>query len=230
MLGDKAFTLVELLVVIAIIAILASLLLPALADAKESANRSTCQNQLKQIGVSMNLYIGDYDETYPSMKYGASKGVACPGGVQPDSWSATGIFATYAYIQDPAMYICPSRKNPGGFCTSGCSAEARALLPRSSYQFGCFSLYHARFLKAGEIKRPSDLAQIGESIGGNYWRPAIDQVGCDTGLLAVHRQGIDVTYFDAAVRWVPSTQIHAPKALVRAYLPWLNTDQFPPGW
>jgi prepilin-type N-terminal cleavage/methylation domain-containing protein/prepilin-type processing-associated H-X9-DG protein len=62
----RAFTLIELLVVIAIVAILAALLFPVFARARESARSATCQSNLKQIGLAFTAYLSDYDETYPA--------------------------------------------------------------------------------------------------------------------------------------------------------------------
>src|SRR2546426_2159796 len=63
------FTLIELLVVLPIIAILAAILFPVFAQARERARMTTCVSNMRQIGTSLMMYVQDYDETYPYIRF-----------------------------------------------------------------------------------------------------------------------------------------------------------------
>ena len=93
-----AFTLIELLVVIAIIAILAAILFPVFARARENARRSSCQSNLKQIGLGIIQYQQDYDEKFPRI-VGTSGNSSTPYG-----WA--GIIQPY--VKSTQVYKCPS--------------------------------------------------------------------------------------------------------------------------
>ncbi len=90
------FTLIELLVVIAIIALLAAILFPVFARARENARRSACQSNMKQIGLGMIQYIQDYDERMPLNHYDE--------GALHLTWHSF----IYPYVKNTQVYVCPS--------------------------------------------------------------------------------------------------------------------------
>ncbi|HHX41473.1 MAG TPA: DUF1559 domain-containing protein [Armatimonadetes bacterium] len=94
----RGFTLIELLVVIAIIAILAAILFPVFARARENARKSTCQSNLKQIGTGWHMYTQDYDEMHVRVSVGQDQRPLWTDALEP-------------YIKNTGVLICPSDAN-----------------------------------------------------------------------------------------------------------------------
>jgi len=99
-----SFTLIELLVVIAIIAVLVSLLLPALASAREQAKRVVCRNNIHQITVAANLYSGDYNEWVAAGMYDWDPRVMQHNNLR----RGLAFYVCYKYIPSVASFICAS--------------------------------------------------------------------------------------------------------------------------
>ena len=101
--SPSGFTLIELLVVIAVISILAAILFPVFARARENARRASCQSNLKQIGLGLLQYTQDYDEQMIADWYGTT---GSP--LTSDDANYKWMDASYSYIKSVQIFVCPS--------------------------------------------------------------------------------------------------------------------------
>ena len=178
-----AFTLIELLVVIAIIAILAAILFPVFAQAREKARQASCLSNQKQIGMGLMLYVQDYDETYPCINRGIITGntvayyMSWMTQVQPYIKNTQVYECASARMNDRSdmsQYLClpPMGVPRGNVCTGAgffTPIGGAFLAPQKHYGvnehivFNGGDIDNPNAQTMASIKRPADLMFIGDS-------------------------------------------------------------------
>ena len=198
----KGFTLIELLVVIAIIAILAAILFPVFARAREKARQASCQSNLKQLSLAVHMYSQDYDELNAPI---ANSNVSLGGnGVW---W----MIILQPYIKNIQINDCPSA-NGGGYCanTGGCEAGAPSPDP---YRY--FGGYGANWgwdaVPAVGYPGPFGVSDstTQEPAGTFLILDGQCVVACPswTGGNSRHNEGANIAYADGHVKWLKNTNI-----------------------
>lgn len=196
----KVFTLIELLVVIAIIAILASILFPALGKAREKAYTISCANSQKQIGIALATYGTDFDNYIPSA-----------GGERPTdttqwnygSWwnGASGGLYPYLSNLDVLAYGCPSGKNNLDYETYMANSFAFCTYINSGTDPDRDRCWH----KVGRIKNPTVFFMVTDTnVNGSGWdyftyEPTYGWERIGTW----HNNGFNVLFADAHVSYIP---------------------------
>jgi prepilin-type N-terminal cleavage/methylation domain-containing protein/prepilin-type processing-associated H-X9-DG protein len=230
----KAFTLIELLVVIAIIAILAAILFPVFARARENARRASCQSNLKQIGLGVMMYVQDYDEKYPLNKQVRS--------TLDSSWTTvpSGDFATSSsifwplfiepYTKSAQVFRCPSSSYSGVavyghygvnrivLVDASAASVALAAVPSvaTTYMMMDAGLYA---MNPTDVKRIDSGASCGYLPGTGPGSAAnLPAIACSLSGLqddyasGRHFDGVNMAFADGHVKWLKSQLVYAEAA------------------
>jgi len=214
----RGFTLIELLVVIAIIAILAAILFPVFARAREKARQSSCLSNLKQIGLGIMQYVQDYDEMYPGRMRGDNSGTTRV------SWP----ILIMPYVKNQQVFRCPSLIDRGWTAFNQRD---------TSQQFLCNYGYNLCALGAGgygasdtavamaSLTKPAETAAVvdmmacscgvkGTSTASNCFGPLnIRTAGGLPPAPGIHNGGLNVAFADGHAKWLPDNELMPGKRL-----------------
>ncbi|MBM3499887.1 MAG: prepilin-type N-terminal cleavage/methylation domain-containing protein [Armatimonadetes bacterium] len=203
----RGFTLIELLVVIAIIAILAAILFPVFARAREKARQASCLSNQKQIALGFLMYVQDYDEAMLCHAYGAYNGVqpwiVWPHQLQP-------------YIKNWQLYGCPSSPYRGSMTYQGSFYDVRPNVALVNWYWN----RAASPPSMAQIPAPAGKYLMGDSnhpvlgdMRGFLTSTSCGQWTCGANVnttrqwLVPHNEGINVSFADGHAKWLSGNTV-----------------------
>ena len=158
----RAFTLIELLVVIAIIAILAAILFPVFAQAREAARKTMCLNYNKQLGLGLQMYAQDYDEMLPSWPFQPDSTIANP---MFQTWGhAMWVEATMPYIKSGGVFACPNGPKNPGYLRGPAGNQAYVHLAYNEYIMNSNWGKSSLAALSGGVNGPAEVTVVSESV------------------------------------------------------------------
>jgi len=196
----RGFTLIELLVVIAIIAILAAILFPVFAKAREKARQASCSSNLKQLATASKMYGSDYDECVaPADMQGLGGYMIFTNLLQP-------------YVKNSQLFICPSK--PGQSWTGGtppyACVQAWCVLSNYTVNF-CVSQGYTTTVKEASLTKPAESIEYVDGLCPNA-QPTNAATTCYGVDPTRHNEGANCSYYDGHVKWNKSQNIRAGAA------------------
>jgi prepilin-type N-terminal cleavage/methylation domain-containing protein/prepilin-type processing-associated H-X9-DG protein len=216
------FTLIELLVVIAIIAILAAILFPVFAQAREKARATSCLSNMKQLNTAMSMYMQDWDERFPNWR------TLVPKSVEHPNAKITWVENMQPYCKNKNIWVCPSDNTPGRNATNPATQNSYWL---NAYVFlwSGYSPKHPPSVTLAEIRYPATTIVFTEgpaNDGQHVWPgPPTEWCGTQAGCRESqerHSGGIHFAFADGHVKW------HRVQALKSTVVPDdSNTDTVP---
>lgn len=198
---NKGFTLIELLVVIAIVSLLAAILFPVFARARENARRGNCLSNLKQIGLATMQYNRDYDDRLPGYYLDDGQN-HCP---TPSIMWYSGLMP---YIQNPQIFMCPSEKKGVNTPFLRCwTWETYPVVYGINQDATAYNLTDNPTLSS-QLVNPAELALYGDS--AIYDAPIISRNDACSAVPYVsnrHFEGTDFAFADGHVKWLGYSKV-----------------------